>query len=137
MIETGGAAMPHYEFLDIPAVNVRGSGPGVLKSVKQAASVANQLDKSRVIGRVFGSAGHDITFEDMKAQTDLVCALGVNYISPQHVLYSMTGEKKTDKTQKQQIKPADSWIQRGWLQQFDTSGITWEPEDDRQCQSIR
>jgi hypothetical protein len=96
MSVSGGSAMPHYEFTDMPAVNVRDRGQKGLKSIKQAASVANQLDKSRVIGRVFGSAGHAITFEDMKAETDAACALGVNYISPQHVLYSMTGETKTD-----------------------------------------
>ncbi len=108
MIESGGAAMPHYELLDMPAVNIRDHGPAGLKSVKQAASVANQLDKSRVIGRLFGSAGHGITFEDMKAEIDLVSALGVNHISPQHVLYSMTGENKTDNP------PSFSYHQPSW-----------------------
>ncbi|MFC1537831.1 glycosyl hydrolase [Candidatus Latescibacterota bacterium] len=96
MTAAGGAVMAHYEYMDIPGVNYRERGIRGLKSLKQAASVANQLDKTRIIGRVFGSTGFGITFEDMKSEADLNCALGVNFISPQHVLYSMIGETKTD-----------------------------------------
>lgn len=96
MITSGGSVMAHYEYLDVPTVNAPGRGGGTPVSLRQAASVAHQLGKERIIGRVFGSTGYDITFAEMKALADVHFALGVTSLSPQHVIYSMLGDAPSD-----------------------------------------
>ena len=96
MISSGGAVMSHYEYLDIPGIdNPSQNSPGIM-SIKQASSVANQLGKKRVIGKIFGSSGYSISFEDMKRIVNFQCALGITFLSPRHVQYSMTGVCKED-----------------------------------------
>jgi hypothetical protein len=96
MISSGGAVMPHYEYMDIPGIDHLGRNIDNPWTVKQVTSVANQLGKERTICEIFGAAGHSMSFEDMKWIADFNFALGISFICPHLVQYSMKGERKRD-----------------------------------------
>ena len=96
MVSSGGSVMAHYEYMDIPGVNCPGSPTGNLRALKQASSVASQLGKKRTTCRIFGSSGYAVSFEDMKCNADFIYATGINFLNPQHVQYSLLGDRKID-----------------------------------------
>jgi alpha-L-rhamnosidase len=64
--------------------------------VKQAASVAEQLGKPRLISETYALSGHNLTFEERKWIGDWEYALGVNCLVPYIPSYSMRGRRKRD-----------------------------------------
>ena len=96
MILSGGSVMAHYEYLNMPGVNNPGCGTNNPQSLKQVSSVSNQLGQNRVIGKIFGSSGYSLSFEDMKWIANFHNVLGINFLSPQYVKYSMLGDSKKD-----------------------------------------
>jgi hypothetical protein len=64
--------------------------------VKQAASVAEQFGKPRLISETYALSGHDLTFEERKWIGDWEYALGVNCLVPYIPAYSMRGRRKRD-----------------------------------------
>jgi alpha-L-rhamnosidase len=64
--------------------------------VKQAASVAEQLGKPRLISETYALSGHNLTYEERKWIGDWEYALGVNFIVPYIPAYSMRGRRKRD-----------------------------------------
>ena len=69
---------------------------GNIRSVKELASVANQLNKRRVLSETYGGAGWELRFEDMKRFGDWEFALGINSMN-QHLSYmSLLGARKYD-----------------------------------------
>ena len=92
-----GAAMPHYEHMHIPGIDHlcmriwRG-----LLTVKQVASVANQLGKERVLCETYGCTGFYPTFEDRKWIGDFLYVMGVNLLNHHLVPYSLRGRRKRD-----------------------------------------
>jgi len=95
-VEWIGAAMPHYEYMHIPGIDhlCRTLGSPVL--VKQASSVAAQLDRSRVLSETFGGAGWDVTFDDLRWIAEWQFVLGVNLICQHLSSYSLRGSRKRD-----------------------------------------
>jgi len=88
--------MPHYEYLDIPGIDILTEVRYEFLTVKQASSVANQLGKEKVISETYGCTGWEFTFEGQKHVGDWQYALGVN-IRCQHLfLYSLRGCRKRD-----------------------------------------
>lgn len=108
MISSGGAVMPHYEYMDVPGIDHLGRNINNPWTIKQVTSAANQLDKSRVICEIFGTAGQSMSFEDMKWIADFHFALGINFLCPHLLQFSMKGDRKRD------FPPTFSYHQPYW-----------------------
>lgn len=91
-----GAAMPHYEYMQIPGIDhlFRGLGTAVLP--KQASSVAAQLGRPRVLSEMFACSGWNVNFEELKWIAEWQFVLGVNMICQSLMLYSLRGCRKRD-----------------------------------------
>ena len=107
-----GAAMPHYEYMHIPGFNSPGREPGGPLGVKQAASVAAQLGRTRVLGEMFGSSGWNVTFDDQRWIAEWQFALGANMICPHLAAYSLRGIRKRD------FPPSLHYHQPWWPQYY-------------------
>ena len=72
---------------------------GNVRAVKELASVANQLGRTRTLCEAYGAGGWDLRFEDMKRIGDWLYVLGVNTLD-QHLSYvSLRGARKRDHPQ--------------------------------------
>jgi hypothetical protein len=69
---------------------------GNVRSVKELASVANQLGRRRTISETFGGSGWDTRFEDIKRQGDWEYVLGVNTLNECISFISIRGVRKGD-----------------------------------------
>jgi len=69
---------------------------GNVRSVKELASVANQLGRKRTISETFGGSGWDTRFEDIKRQGDWEYVLGVNTLNECISFISIRGVRKGD-----------------------------------------
>jgi hypothetical protein len=69
---------------------------GNVRSVKELASVANQLGRRRTLSETYGGAGWDLRFEDMKRLGDWEYALGVNTMNQHLSFASIVGARKYD-----------------------------------------
>ena len=107
-LKTIGAAMPHYEYEHIPGIDHLGRHINNNLTVKQVASVANQLGKERVLSETYGTSGQSLSFEDRKWIGDWEFVLGVNLLNHHLVLYSMRGLRKRD------YPPTFSYHQPWW-----------------------
>ena len=92
-----GAAMPLYEYMQMPGVDhlCRQIDSAYL-TIKQCSSVAHQLGKKRVLSELFGCSGQNMTFADRKWIGNWNTVLGVNLFAPHLWLYSMAGCRKRD-----------------------------------------
>lgn len=91
-----GAAMPHYEYEQVPGIDHLRRNIEDPLTLKQVASAAHQFGRNQVLCEIFGVSGQDFTFEDAKWIGDFHLALGVNYFCPHLTLYSFTGDRKRD-----------------------------------------
>jgi hypothetical protein len=72
---------------------------GNARMVRELSSVANQLGMGRTLCEVYGAAGWDLRFEDMKRIGDWLEVLGVNTLN-QHLSYlTIRGARKRDHPQ--------------------------------------
>ncbi len=72
---------------------------GNIRAVKELASVANQMGRSRTLSENYGAGGWDLTFEDMKRLGDWSYVLGVNTMD-EHLSYiTIRGARKHDHPQ--------------------------------------
>jgi hypothetical protein len=72
---------------------------GNVRSVKELASIANQMGHSRTLSESYGAGGWDLRFEDMKRLGDWAYALGVN-TNNEHLSYvTIKGARKRDHPQ--------------------------------------
>lgn len=95
-VEHIGAAMPHYEFEQVPGIDHLSRNIADPLTLKQVASAAHQFGRQQVLCEIFGVSGQDFRFEDAKWIGDFHIALGVNYFCPHLMLYSFTGDRKRD-----------------------------------------
>ncbi|RLG94701.1 hypothetical protein DRO37_04745 [Candidatus Bathyarchaeota archaeon] len=91
-----GAAMPHYEYMQIPGIDHLGRNIDNPLTLKQCSSVAHQFGRTRVLSELFGCSGHSMTFEDQKWIGDFHFALGITFFCPHLSLYTMRGNAKRD-----------------------------------------
>ncbi|MCS7120078.1 MAG: glycosyl hydrolase [Candidatus Bathyarchaeota archaeon] len=91
-----GAAMPHYEYMQIPGIDHLGRNIDNPLTLKQCSSVAHQFGRTRVLSELFGCSGHSMTFEDQKWIGDFHLALGITFFCPHLTLYTMKGDAKRD-----------------------------------------
>jgi len=108
MISSGGAVMPHYEYMDVPGIDHLGRNIRDPWTVKQVTSVANQMGKKRIICEIFGTAGQSLSFEEMKWIADFHFALGITFLNPHLTLFSLKGDRKRD------FPPTFSYHQPYW-----------------------
>lgn len=95
-VRVNGGVMPQYEFFQIPGIDLLGEQSAEYLTLKQCASVAHQLGKSRVIAETYGCTGWGVSLETQKWIGDWLYVLGVN-IRCQHIaLYSLEGCRKRD-----------------------------------------
>jgi len=72
---------------------------GNVRAVKELASIANQMGRSRTLSENYGAGGWDLRFEDMKRLGDWSYALGVN-TNNEHLSYvTIRGARKRDHPQ--------------------------------------
>ncbi|MCZ2147776.1 MAG: hypothetical protein LC126_08360 [Bryobacterales bacterium] len=69
---------------------------GNVRSVKELASVANQLGRRRALSETYGGGGWSLRFEDMKRLGDWEFALGVNFLNQHLSFQTMLGARKYD-----------------------------------------
>jgi hypothetical protein len=91
-----GAAMPHYEYQQLPGIDHLGRNIGDPLTLKQCSSVAHQFGKKRILSEIFGTSGQCMTFEDQKWIGDFHLALGITFFCPHLTLYTMKGDAKRD-----------------------------------------
>ena len=91
-----GAAMPHYEYQQLPGIDHLGRNIRDPLTLKQCSSVAHQFGRTRVLSEIFGTSGQSMTFEDQKWIGDFHLALGITFFCPHLSLYTMKGDGKRD-----------------------------------------
>jgi len=92
-----GATMPHYEYQHVPGIDHLGMEIWhIFLTVRQVASVANQLNRKRVLCEVYGCTGYYPSFEDRKWLADFLLVQGVNLLNHHLVPYSLRGRRKRD-----------------------------------------
>ncbi len=91
-----GAAMPHYEFMQWPGIDMLRDQIRELTTAKQATSVADQLGMERVLSETYGCTGWDWPLEGHKFSGDWQWVSGVNFRCPHLTHYSLAGGAKRD-----------------------------------------
>ena len=91
-----GAAMPHYEYMQMPGVDhlCRRIVDPLLN--KQVSSVAHQFGGRRVLSESYGCSGWNMSFEDQKWIGEWQYVQGVNLLCQHLALYSLRGRRKRD-----------------------------------------
>ncbi len=109
------AIMSLYEYMQWPAIDMlmthllrdQPTDPLML-TIREAQSVANQLDRKRVLCETYGAGGWDSTFYDYKRIGDWLMVHGISFIN-QHLTYSsIVGARKRDHPQ------SFDWRQPWW-----------------------
>ncbi len=72
---------------------------GNVRSVLEVASVARQLGRRRTLCEIFGAAGWDLRFVDMKRIADWNLVLGINTLCEHLSFISIRGSRKRDHPQ--------------------------------------
>jgi alpha-L-rhamnosidase len=69
---------------------------GNIRSVKELASVANQLNKKRTLSETYGGGGWELRFQDMKRLGDWEFVLGINTLTQHLSFMTIMGARKYD-----------------------------------------
>lgn len=69
---------------------------GNIRSVKELASVANQFGYPRALCEMYGGAGWELRFDEMKRLGDWSYVLGVNFMNQHLSFMSLMGDRKHD-----------------------------------------
>jgi len=91
-----GAAMPHYEHMQWPGIDILCDQCDELSTARQCTSVADQLGRQRVLTELYGCTGWDWPLEGHKFVGDWQYAVGVNFRCPHLSHYSLAGGAKRD-----------------------------------------
>jgi hypothetical protein len=110
-MQCSGATMQFYEWFDIPGIDWLCRVPVSDMIVKQLSSVSEQLGKKRTLSEMYGCAGWNIGFDDMKWIGEWHYVLGVNYMLQHLGLYSLLGSRKRE-------YPASLFYQQPWWGDF-------------------
>jgi len=95
-ITCAGAVMPHYEYMQIPGIDLLSRDARRVLTMKQVSSVASQFGRKKVMSELYALSGHGVSFAELKWIADLHLVLGVNFLVPHLTLYSMKGRRKRD-----------------------------------------
>jgi len=95
-----GAAMPCYEYMQLPGVDYLTkdlgwpTGKPFLLTPLQCASAAHQLGQERVLAEMYAVSSQGLTFEDRKQIAEWLHILGINYRCYHGSFYSLRGRRK-------------------------------------------
>jgi hypothetical protein len=95
-----GAAMPCYEYMQLPGIDhltmslTWPSGKKFILTPKQCSSASHQLGKDLILSEMYGVSSQGITFEDRKQIAEWLCVLGINYRCYHGSFYSLRGRRK-------------------------------------------
>ncbi|MEA3406767.1 MAG: glycosyl hydrolase [Chloroflexota bacterium] len=92
----GGAIMPHYQYQQVPGIDMLTEQNHEFLTIKQCSSVANQLGRKRVLSETYGCSSWEFTFEGQKWVGDWQYVLGVNLRCQHLALYTLRGCRKRD-----------------------------------------
>lgn len=90
-----GAAMPHYQYMHVPGVDILGERTQEYLTVKQCTSVARQMGR-RSISETYGCTGWQLGFEGQKWLWDWLAVQGISIRSQHLAQYSIKGLRKRD-----------------------------------------
>ncbi len=107
-----GSLMRFYEYMDYPGIDILTEKNECWWVVKQAVSVARQLDKPFVLSELYGGTGWQMTLENYKQVGDWQALFGVNLRCPHLSWYTMQGEAKRD-------YPASIFYQSAWYREYE------------------
>lgn len=92
----GGAIMPHYQYQQVPGIDMLRVQTDENLTVKQCTSVAHQFGREFVLSEMYGCSGWEMTFEDQKWVGDWQYVLGVSIRCQHLALYTLRGCRKRD-----------------------------------------
>ena len=95
-VRTSGAVMPHYRYLDMPAIDLLGDQCSEYLTVKQCSSVANQFGKKHVLSETYGCTGWDLTFQTQLRLGNWQYLMGITRRCQHLALYTIAGCRKRD-----------------------------------------
>lgn len=102
-----GDAMAHFEYQHYVGMDHSIRNIEDPLGIKQAATVAEQLDKPRMISETYGMSGNNLSHQERKWIGDWEYALGTNFLVPYVCLYSFRGRRKRD-------EPASLFVQQAY-----------------------
>ncbi|NOZ29777.1 MAG: hypothetical protein GXP39_17255 [Chloroflexi bacterium] len=102
-----GAAMPHYEYMQLPGIDKLCRDIDQPVTAKQLDSVVCQLGKPLALCEAYGCSGQDFSFAGRKWIGDHLYALGISVLNPHLSLYAMRGARKRD-------YPPNIYYQQPW-----------------------
>ena len=102
-----GDAMAHFEYQHYVGMDHSIRNIEDPLGIKQAATVAEQLNKPRMISETYGMSGNNLSHEERKWIGDWEYALGTNFLVPYVCLYSFRGRRKRD-------EPASLFVQQAY-----------------------
>ena len=129
-----GSCMPLYEYQGMPGIDILGNDfysrrleqeaySYYVVTIKQAASVAHQLEKPGPMSESYGVGGHAMGPESMQTATNFQMALGVTHLCQHASFYSIRGHRRFD------CPPFVDWRQPYWpfiRKHFDAIGrMSW------------
>lgn len=94
--KVSGAIMPHYRHMTVPGIDMLTERCDETITIKQCASVVNQLGKRRMLSETYGCTGWEFTFDGQKWVGDWQFVHGVNIRCQHLALYSIAGCRKRD-----------------------------------------
>ena len=110
-ITCSGNTMPFYEYFTVPGIDWLGRSSVANVTIKQLTSVAAQLNKPRVLSEMYGCAGWNISFEEMRWIGTQHSMYGVDLMLQHLGLYSLKGQRKRE-------YPAALFYQQPWWDKF-------------------
>ena len=112
-ITCSGNTMPFYEYFTVPGIDWLGRTSVANVAIKQLTSVAAQLNKPRVLSEMYGCAGWNISFEEMRWIGMQHSMYGVDLMLQHLGLYSLKGQRKRE-------YPAALFYQQPWWDKFNS-----------------
>ncbi len=108
---SSGSTMPFYEYMHVPGVDWLCRRDVRPITVKQVTSVGQQLGKERMLSEMYGCAGWNVSFAELKWIGEWHYVLGINFMLQHLGLYSLKGSRKRE-------YPASLFFQQPWWHEF-------------------
>jgi len=106
-----GSTMQFYEWFDMPGMDWLGRVGVSNMAIKQLTSVSEQTGKARTLSEMYGCAGWNVGFDDMKWIGEWHFVHGVNFMLQHLGLYSLKGSRKRE-------YPASLFYQQPWWDDY-------------------
>jgi hypothetical protein len=110
-IPCNGAVMPQLEHMQRPGVDILRELIDEPITCKQAASIAHQMGRKRVLSETYGGSGWQMGLEAQKWIGDWQVTLGINTRCQHFIPYSLRGHRKRD-------WPLFFWEYQPWWKYF-------------------